>query len=90
MTEGGLELYHDVRRNSLEEAIKLCLENGLQGIVSDVEAIFRNPGAINKIKDSKLSLLTYGKLKYALTSFLVNSWVLGFLVSPCFFSLLGS
>ncbi|XP_028785234.1 glycerophosphodiester phosphodiesterase GDPD2 [Neltuma alba] len=62
LTEGGTELYYDVRRNSLDEAIKLCLENGLQGIVSDVEAIFRNPGAITRIKDSKLTLLTYGKL----------------------------
>ncbi|KAI4348354.1 hypothetical protein L6164_009087 [Bauhinia variegata] len=62
LTNGGCELYYDVRRNSLEEAIKLCLENGLQGIVSEVKGIFRNPGAITKIKDSKLSLLTYGKL----------------------------
>lgn len=64
LTEGGIELYDDARRNSLEEAIKLCLENGLQGIVSDVEAILKNPMAITKIKDSKLRLLTYGKLKY--------------------------
>lgn len=66
LTEGGVELYYDVRRNSLEEAMKLCLENGLDGIVSDAEAVFRNPGAVTKIKDSKLSLLTYGKFKYAL------------------------
>ncbi|KAF7801771.1 glycerophosphodiester phosphodiesterase GDPD1, chloroplastic-like [Senna tora] len=61
LTEGGIELYYDVRRNSLEEAIKLCVDNGLQGIVSDVEAVFRNPGEVTNIKDSKLSLLTYGK-----------------------------
>ncbi|KAI4350471.1 hypothetical protein L6164_004923 [Bauhinia variegata] len=62
LTNGGCELYYDVRRNSLEEAMKLCLENGLQGIVSEVKGIFRNPGAVAKIKESKLSLLTYGKL----------------------------
>uniref|UniRef100_A0A5B7A276 glycerophosphodiester phosphodiesterase n=1 Tax=Davidia involucrata TaxID=16924 RepID=A0A5B7A276_DAVIN len=62
LTNGGTEIYHDIRRNSLEEAIKLCLEGGLQGIVSEVKGIFRNPGAVTKIKDSKLSLLTYGKL----------------------------
>ncbi|XP_068302790.1 glycerophosphodiester phosphodiesterase GDPD1, chloroplastic-like [Pyrus communis] len=62
LTNGGNELYYDVRRNSLEEAIKVCLEGGLQGIVSEVKGVFRNPGALTKIKEAKLSLLTYGKL----------------------------
>ncbi|KAF5735848.1 hypothetical protein HS088_TW15G01364 [Tripterygium wilfordii] len=62
LTNGGTELYYDVRRNSFEEAMKLCLEGGLQGIVSEVKGVFRNPGAVNKIKEAKLSLLTYGKL----------------------------
>ena len=62
LTNGGNEIYYDVRRNTLEEAIKLCLEGGLQGIVSEVRGIFRNPGAVNKIKELKLSLLTYGRL----------------------------
>ena len=62
LTNGGNELYYDVRRNSLEEAIKVCLEGGLQGIVSEVKGVFRNPGAVTKIKEAKLSLLTYGKL----------------------------
>ena len=43
--------------------MKLCLEGGLQGIVSEVKGVFRNPAAIAKIKESKLSLITYGKLK---------------------------
>jgi len=62
LTNGGTEIYYDVRRNSLEEAIKLCLEGGLQGIVSEVKGVFANPGAVPKIKEAKLSLLTYGKL----------------------------
>ncbi|XP_057492152.1 glycerophosphodiester phosphodiesterase GDPD1, chloroplastic-like [Actinidia eriantha] len=62
LTNGGTEIYYDVRRNSLDEAMKLCLQGGLQGIVSEVKGIFRNPGAIPKIKEAKLSLLTYGKL----------------------------
>ncbi|KAG6741590.1 hypothetical protein POTOM_054859 [Populus tomentosa] len=62
LTNGGTEIFYDVRRNSLEEAIKVCLEGGLQGIVSEVKGVFRNPGAVNKIKEAKLSLLTYGKL----------------------------
>ncbi|KAH6766574.1 senescence-related gene 3 protein [Perilla frutescens var. hirtella] len=62
LTNGGNEIYEDVRRNTLEEAIKLCLEGGLQGIVSEVRGIFRNPGAVNKLKELKLSLMTYGKL----------------------------
>ncbi|KZV42056.1 hypothetical protein F511_18402 [Dorcoceras hygrometricum] len=62
LTNGGNEIYSDVRRNSLEEAMNLCLDGDLQGIVSEVRGVFRNPGAVNKIKESKLSLLTYGKL----------------------------
>ncbi|XAR58312.1 Glycerophosphodiester phosphodiesterase [Bertholletia excelsa] len=62
LTNGGTQLYCDVRRNSLEEAIKLCLEGGLQGIVSEVRGIFKNPGAVAKIKEANLSLLSYGKL----------------------------
>ncbi|KAJ8649020.1 hypothetical protein MRB53_002043 [Persea americana] len=62
LTNGGCEVYSDMRRNSLDEAIKICLMNGLQGIVSEVRAIFRNPGAIPKIKEANLTLLTYGQL----------------------------
>uniref|UniRef100_A0A6N2MVR1 glycerophosphodiester phosphodiesterase n=1 Tax=Salix viminalis TaxID=40686 RepID=A0A6N2MVR1_SALVM len=62
LTNGGTEIFYDVRRNSLEAAMKVCLQGGLQGIVSEVKGVFRNPGAVNKIKDAKLSLLTYGKL----------------------------
>ncbi|PIA50969.1 hypothetical protein AQUCO_01100052v1 [Aquilegia coerulea] len=62
LTNGGMEVYTDVRRNSLDEALKWAMENELQGIVSEVKAIFRNPGSINKIKESNLSLLTYGQL----------------------------
>ncbi|KAL4192052.1 hypothetical protein AMTRI_Chr06g192090 [Amborella trichopoda] len=62
LSNGGSEVYSDVRRNSLEEAIKLCLAGGLQGVVSEVKAIFRNPGFISKIKEANLSLLTYGQL----------------------------
>jgi glycerophosphoryl diester phosphodiesterase len=63
LTDAGNEIHNDERRNSLEEAIQVCLEGGLQGIVSEVKGVFRNPAAISKIKESNLSLLTYGKLK---------------------------
>ncbi|KAF7839006.1 glycerophosphodiester phosphodiesterase GDPD1, chloroplastic-like [Senna tora] len=62
LTNGGCELYKDTRRNSLEEAIKLCLEGGLQGIVAQVKAILRDTKSITRIKESKLSLFTYGPL----------------------------
>ncbi|ESQ44719.1 hypothetical protein EUTSA_v10003237mg [Eutrema salsugineum] len=62
LTNGGSEIYKDVRRNSLDEAIKICKEGGLQGIVSEVKAILRNPNAITRIKESNLSLLSYGQL----------------------------
>jgi len=63
LTNGGCEIYADPRRNSLEEALNQCLEAGLDGIVSQVKAIFRNPSMVGRIKDSKLTLLTYGQLK---------------------------
>jgi glycerophosphodiester phosphodiesterase len=62
LTNGGTQIFYDVRRNSLEEAIKLCLEGGLEGIVSEIKGVLRNPGAVPKIKEANLSLLTYGKL----------------------------
>ncbi|KAF0934837.1 hypothetical protein E2562_028841 [Oryza meyeriana var. granulata] len=62
LTNGGTEIYTDVRRNSLEEAIKLCLASGMQGIVSEARGIFRHPAAVPKIKEANLSLLTYGTL----------------------------
>nr|XP_043634789.1 glycerophosphodiester phosphodiesterase GDPD1, chloroplastic [Erigeron canadensis] len=62
LTNGGTEIYDDVRRNSLEEAKKVALEGRLDGIVTEVKGIFRNPSAVREIKDSKLALLTYGKL----------------------------
>lgn len=62
LTNGGSEIYTDVRRNSLDEAMNLCLAGGLNGIVSEVRAILRNPGVIRRIKDSNLSLISYGQL----------------------------
>ncbi|XP_072991428.1 glycerophosphodiester phosphodiesterase GDPD1, chloroplastic-like isoform X1 [Typha latifolia] len=62
LTEGGTEIYDDVRRNSLDEAIELCLQSGLQGIVSEVRGVLKNPSAVPRIKECKLALLTYGQL----------------------------
>ncbi|KAJ8467445.1 hypothetical protein OPV22_029997 [Ensete ventricosum] len=62
LTNGGTETFDDARRNSLDEAIKLCLEGGLQGIVSEVRGVFRTPSTVSRIKESNLSLLTYGQL----------------------------
>ncbi|KAK3144924.1 hypothetical protein QOZ80_4AG0319800 [Eleusine coracana subsp. coracana] len=62
LTKGGTEVFADARRNSLEAAVGLCLAGGLQGIVSEVRAILRQPSAVAEIKDAQLSLLTYGQL----------------------------
>ncbi|XP_071692863.1 glycerophosphodiester phosphodiesterase GDPD1, chloroplastic-like [Rutidosis leptorrhynchoides] len=62
LTNGGMETYTDERRNSLEEAMKLCLEGGLNGIVAEVRSILRNPGIVKRIKDAKLSIISYGQL----------------------------
>ncbi|KAG2241423.1 hypothetical protein Bca52824_096594 [Brassica carinata] len=72
LTNGGCEIYADVRRNSLDEAIKICKEGGLQGIVSEAKAILRTPNAITRVKDSKLSLISYGQLKYIDTNILLG------------------
>ncbi|KAH0862394.1 LOW QUALITY PROTEIN: hypothetical protein HID58_079605, partial [Brassica napus] len=60
LTNGGTEMYYDVRRNSLEEAIKVCVEGGLQGIVSEVKGEPRCRQQDKRIQT--LSLMTYGKL----------------------------
>ncbi|KAK1553341.1 hypothetical protein Q3G72_033199 [Acer saccharum] len=62
LTNGGSQTYTDVRRGSLDEAINMCLAGGLQGIVSEVKVILKNPGAVKRIHESKLSLVTYGEL----------------------------
>ncbi|KAI3694143.1 hypothetical protein L1987_77104 [Smallanthus sonchifolius] len=62
LTNGGVETYTDVRRNSLDEAMKLCVAGGLNGMVCEVRSILRNPGVIKIIKDLKFSLISYGQL----------------------------
>lgn len=43
-TNGGAGTHTDVRSGSLDEAIKVCMVGGLQGIVSDVKALFNTRG----------------------------------------------
>eukprot|EP01018_Ginkgo_biloba_P019666 Gb_23010 [translate_table: standard] len=62
LTEGGTHVFKDDRRNSIENAVEVCLKSGLQGIVSEVKAILQNPGLVSKVKDAGLCLLTYGEL----------------------------
>ncbi|CAL5027813.1 unnamed protein product [Urochloa decumbens] len=63
LTNGGTQVYADPRRNSLEEAVRLCVDGGLQGIVSEVRAVLRRPAAVARIKqEAGLSLMTYGQL----------------------------
>uniref|UniRef100_A0A2C9V0M5 glycerophosphodiester phosphodiesterase n=1 Tax=Manihot esculenta TaxID=3983 RepID=A0A2C9V0M5_MANES len=76
LTEGGTEIFYDVRRNSLEEAMKVCIEGDLDGVVSEVKGIFRNPGAVSKIKDANLSLLTYGNLKSPSSLFNISTIII--------------
>ncbi|KAK1682784.1 hypothetical protein QYE76_043632 [Lolium multiflorum] len=62
LTDGGTQLYADPRRNSLDEAVRLCRAGSLHGIVSEARAVFRHPSAVARVKDAGLSLLTYGQL----------------------------
>jgi glycerophosphodiester phosphodiesterase len=63
LTEGGTAKYDDARRNSLDDAIRVCQEYDLHGIVSEVRGVLKNPSAILKAQESNLALLTYGQLK---------------------------
>ncbi|MFS7990360.1 putative glycerophosphodiester phosphodiesterase [Helianthus anomalus] len=55
LTNGGNETYDDVRMNSLEEAKNLAISGRLEGVVSEVKGIFRNPSVVREIKESNLS-----------------------------------
>ncbi|KAJ0564431.1 putative glycerophosphodiester phosphodiesterase [Helianthus annuus] len=44
------------------EAKKLAISGGLDKVVLEANGIFRNPASVREIKESNLSLLTYGKL----------------------------
>jgi glycerophosphodiester phosphodiesterase len=63
LTLGGVDYVHtDARRNSVEAAIDVCLEHGLQGIVSEVLAILKKPQLASQVKNVGLSLFTYGDM----------------------------
>ncbi|KAG8048088.1 hypothetical protein GUJ93_ZPchr0008g14098 [Zizania palustris] len=62
LTEGGTAKHNDSRRNSLDEAIRVCLEYDLHGIVSEARGVFKNPSTVLRAKESNLALLTYGQL----------------------------
>jgi glycerophosphodiester phosphodiesterase len=62
LTEGGTSEHHDARRNSLNDAIRVCLEYDLHGIVSEVRGVLKNPAAVVRAQESNLALLTYGQL----------------------------
>ncbi|KAI4966650.1 hypothetical protein ZWY2020_037690 [Hordeum vulgare] len=50
------------RRNSLDDAIQVCQEYDLHGVVSEVRGVLKNPSAIIKARESNLAILTYGQL----------------------------
>lgn len=62
LTDGGVNLYVDPRRNSVEAAIEVCKKGGLQGIVTEVKAILQNPEAVKLIHNAGLCVLTYGEM----------------------------
>uniref|UniRef100_A0A453RN93 glycerophosphodiester phosphodiesterase n=2 Tax=Triticinae TaxID=1648030 RepID=A0A453RN93_AEGTS len=62
LTEGGTAKHDDTRRNSLDNAIHVCQEYDLHGVVSEVRGVLKNPSAILKAQESNLAILTYGQL----------------------------
>nr|ACG41091.1 glycerophosphodiester phosphodiesterase [Zea mays] len=62
LTEGGTSKHHDPRRNSFDDAVRVCLEYDLHGIVSEARGVLKNPSAVARAQESNLALLTYGQL----------------------------
>lgn len=62
LTEGGTSRHHDPRRNSFDDAVRVCLEYDLHGIVSEARGVLKNPSAVARAQESNLALLTYGQL----------------------------
>lgn len=60
LTDGGGSIHDDPRMNSIQAAIQLCLENKVDGIVSEVNAILKNSSQASAIKREGLMILTYG------------------------------
>ena len=60
---GGIYEFPDPRRNSIEAAIEVCRKGNLQGIVSEVTAVLRNPACVALVKAEGLYFFTYGELK---------------------------
>lgn len=63
LTDGGITLYKDERRNSIEAAIEVCRKGNLQGIVSEVKAVLQRPTTVALVKAEGLFFFTYGELK---------------------------
>jgi glycerophosphodiester phosphodiesterase len=63
LTNGGGQVYPDPRRNSIAAAVQVCLQGNLQGIVSEVKPVLRNPSVVQLVKDQGLFFFTYGELK---------------------------
>ncbi|KAH3761873.1 glycerophosphocholine phosphodiesterase [Pelomyxa schiedti] len=60
LTEGGEGTYEDGRMNSLEAALKLCIEGNLEGIVSDAQALLKNPTFIQQAHACNVCVCSYG------------------------------
>lgn len=62
LTDGGGHVFEDPRMNSVPAAIELSRSARLAGIVSEVQALIKEPGLVKQVKDAGLQLLTYGDL----------------------------
>jgi len=61
LTNSGVVMYADRRRNSVAAAVKVAVENGLHGISADSTPLMANSGILlRSIKDAGLFLMTWG------------------------------
>lgn len=67
LTDAGCEVtYKDERRNSMEAAVRVCLEYGLQGIVAEARAVMERTATamtvVRRVKELGFVMLTYGEM----------------------------
>ena len=61
LTEGGRFVMEDVRCNSYDAALNLCLENGFKGIVSDASPLLKDTKRIiDMFHEKRLQVFSYG------------------------------
>ena len=60
LTTGGTSFHADRRRMSIDAAIEVAALHGLEGIIVDSGALYRDQDAVDRARREGLKLMTYG------------------------------